>query len=251
MHVGLIGGDIDVHLPSRHGWIVRRVLRDAQAVTVPGRSAVDLLAAEGVPTEKLHILPHSIDTGAFAPNERVSKRYSAIFTGRLAPEKRIDVALRAFATVVDKLPSATLAVVGDGPLAASLQRLSAELGIDQSVGFLGHRDDIVGLLQSSKVFVLSSEREGLSFSLIEAMCCGVVPVSTNVGAASEVVTHGENGFLVRVGDPEEVADRILELLKDDREYARMSGNATRVREDYGFGAATRVFDGIFEQMAAG
>jgi len=86
-------------------------------------------------------------------------------------------------------------------------------------------------LELADVFVLSSDREGLPLSLGEAMAYGIPCVATDAGGNKEIVAHGQTGYIVKPGSPEQLADAINYLLTHDEERARMGARAQyRVRE---------------------
>jgi glycosyltransferase involved in cell wall biosynthesis len=110
---------------------------------------------------------------------------------------------------------ATLLLVGDGPLRAELETQARQFLIDQKVIFTGMRTDIDELLNISDVCLLPTlVREGLGMALIEAMAAGLPVIGTEIGGIPEVITNGENGFLVPPGRPEALADAIMSIAKD-------------------------------------
>ena len=99
-------------------------------------------------------------------------------------------------------------------LIKKIKDLAQELGIDKSVHFLGHRDDIPQLLSLSDLLVLPSYTEGLPLVILEAMAAGLPVVATPVGGIPEVVIHQETGFLVAVEDVQALGDVIFKLLQN-------------------------------------
>lgn len=132
-----------------------------------------------------------------------------------------------------------LAVVGDGPCMAELQTEANRLGIRGQVDFLGARNDIPVLLQSAKVFALSSLSEGLSIALIEAASCGLPIVATNVGGNPEIVNVPHGGRLVPPRDPSAMAEALLELLRN-KSLAHSMSLAARQRAIEHFSIDTMV-----------
>ena len=125
-----------------------------------------------------------------------AKVYDLILVGRLAPIKRIDLYLRAIEQVSRRLPDVTAAIVGDGALRTELEQLVEELGIGERVHFAGQQSDVEDWLSRSRIFVLTSDSEGLALSLMEAMMCGLPAVVSDVGELGELVASGTNGCLV-------------------------------------------------------
>jgi len=91
--------------------------------------------------------------------------------------------------------------------------------------FAGHVERVEGFLSRSRIFLLTSQSEGLSIALAEAMMAGAVPVVADVGDLSELVINGETGWLIEPGNFDEYSDKITALLGDDQLWNEMSKNA--------------------------
>ena len=119
------------------------------------------------------------------------------------------------------LASAHLAIAGEGPLRPELEARIARLGLGGRVRLLGARNDAADLLEACDVFVLSSVREGLSVTLLEAMRAGRAVVATAVGGNAEAVRDGVTGRIVPAGEPRALASAIARLCADAEARARM------------------------------
>lgn len=137
-----------------------------------------------------------------------------ITAGRLAPEKGFPDLINAM-KVLSKTTKARLAILGDGPLRQKLAAQINELGLSDSVRLLGFQANPYKYFSKAKVFVLSSYVEGLPNVLVEAMACGVTPVSTNCPTGpEEVLKGGKYGYLVPVRDPIAMAYAIQKALEN-------------------------------------
>jgi glycosyltransferase involved in cell wall biosynthesis len=152
----------------------------------------------------------------------------ALTVGSLTPQKSQDVLLRAMAVARDRVPGALLLVAGEGRLREPLRELHATLGLGESVRFLGARDDVPDLMAACDLFVLSSSREGLSVTLLEAMRAGRAAIATEVGGNREAVADGSTGRIVPVGGVTEMAGALAELLGDPARLVAL-GQAGRER----------------------
>jgi glycosyltransferase involved in cell wall biosynthesis len=158
--------------------------------------------------------------------------------------KRIDLVLNAVKQMVDRNPAITAAIVGDGPLRAELAALARDLGISANVEFAGSQKDVGAWLRRSRIFMLTSENEGLALSLMEAMSCGAVPIVANVGDLGDLVSDGINGHLVGEHRPEVFAALAERVLGDP---ARLEAFATASRSAasrHGVPAATLQWDEV-------
>ncbi len=217
----------------------------ADIVVARGQRTIDFFEGKGVRT-RFYIVPAGIDGSQFKP-AREEKKYDFTLMGRLTEVKRVDTYLRAIALIARHRPEVRAAVIGDGPLRASLEALAHELGIEEHVDFLGHRDDVDTLLPQARVFVLTSDSEGLSQAMIQAMLCGLPAVVSDVGDLKELVVEGENGYLVRERTPEAFASAIMRVLDSDE--ARMQHMSVKARESAlrcDVTHVARIWDGIFD-----
>lgn len=198
------------------------VVREFDLVVVRGDQARQFLVGRGIERNV------AVITGSIRPagDALESRPVDLIFLGRLVARKQPEQFLRIARWLTSARPSLRAMMVGDGPELDSLQREARRLGIVDNVEFTGHRDDVSELLRRSKVFVLTSQSEGMPIALLEAMGCGVPPVAADVGEVSDVVVSGVNGWLVRPNDLEEYVQRITELLDEPLRWRRLS-NAAR------------------------
>jgi glycosyltransferase involved in cell wall biosynthesis len=162
-------------------------------VAVTRDARLELLAA-GVADHKIATIPNGV-TPSDARNI-VSADCTIIYVGRLIPRKRIDLLIRAFCES-RRSCSSTLVIVGDGPMRGSLQNLAEELKVADQVKFTGElaRDSVLLYLRQANVFVLPSESEGMSNSLLEAMAVGVTVVAADIPANRELIDDNVNGIL--------------------------------------------------------
>lgn len=162
-----------------------------------------------------------------APAEDVPGRRPRIaMVGRLVEGKGFDVLLDAVQRLEDR--SFSVVVVGDGPLADSIEVDVGERNLTDIVHLLGYRDDVPSILAASDALVLPSYREGTPRVISEAMAAGLPVVATNIAGIPEQVEDGVSGYLVPTGDPATLADRLDDLLTDDARR-RQFGSVARER----------------------
>lgn len=147
--------------------------------------------------------------------------------GRLVSLKNHRLLLQAFSRLEPAL-SARLLLIGDGPMEEQLLLWAQELGVQDRVQLLGRRSDVPELLAVSDMFALTSETEGLSCSILEAMSAGLPAVVTAVGGNPELVVDGETGFLIPPGDAQQLHARLHALALDPGLRQRL-GQAAQAR----------------------
>ena len=233
---------------KRENWLRRfnrdRFLRNADACLTYNHTAAKTLMARGHPPEKIFIALNAIDQ---APIAEARQRWLAqpealqqfqreqqisttsggaiLFVSRLEPDKRIDLLLHAFATVVRARPAARLVIIGRGPQQAKLEALTAQLGIITAVRFTGavyEEDQLAPWFLSASVFAYPV---AIGLSILHAFGYGL-PVVTSDDIPShnpeiEALRPGENGLLYRHGDTTAFANAILRILENHQEQQRM------------------------------
>jgi glycosyltransferase involved in cell wall biosynthesis len=189
-------------------------VRRSSVVAVMGDNGRRSLLRRGLPAERVRVVPPTVDVERFSNLARPEPTIDIVTVAALLPNKRTADLLRAAALLLPRHPGLRVAVVGEGPLESALRRLARDLGLAGAVRFLGFRDDVDGIYRGARIFALTSEYEGLSIALLEAMACGTAPVVTEVGELADYVRDGETGRLVPVGDVDALARALGELLDD-------------------------------------
>ena len=139
-----------------------------------------------------------------------------IYVGRLSAEKDVPTLLRVFTDLLRTMPAARLSIVGNGPERMPLERLADELGCGVRVSWMGMigREQVRDSLRTSDVFVLASRFESMSYTLLEAMACGLACIATAVGGNVDLIRNGETGILVPPNDPPTLAEAFRAVGKD-------------------------------------
>jgi sugar transferase (PEP-CTERM/EpsH1 system associated) len=153
--------------------------------------------------------------------------------GRMVAVKAYPLLLQAAKLVCQEIPQAHLLLVGDGPLLEALVQMARDHGLMNRVHFLGGRKDVPEILRGLDVYVLSSESEGMSNTILEAMASGLPVVATAVGGNPELVVAGETGLLVPVNNAEAIAGAIVKLLRAPEQRWQMGQRGRqRVEEKF-------------------
>lgn len=166
--------------------------------------------------------------------QRKRDRAEILGVGSLFAVKRWDRVIAAAARLKASGVSFRVRIAGGGPLKTDLEVKAAALGVADCVLFLGHCNDIPGLLADSDFLVHASENEACPNVVMEAMACGRAVVATDVGDVRELVRNGATGFVVPAADDRIFADRLAALIAD-RELAERMGSAGREYAERNFG----------------
>jgi glycosyltransferase involved in cell wall biosynthesis len=214
----------------------RWLYRHFDSIIAPSQMIADLVTAHTHQPTKT--ITNGVDTVRFTPestaaDESVSLRQKynldphlpiILYAGRIDIDKRVDLVVRAAAKTL-QTESAQLLVIGDGKLRKQMIELSRTLGVDHLCHFPGFvSDDLAGLYRLASVFITASEVEIQSSVVLEAMASGLPVVTVQASSMPEFVRDGVTGYLVRPGDVNALAERLIVVLQD-LERARLMGRA--------------------------
>lgn len=161
---------------------------------------------------------------------------------RFDPQKNLDLLIDAFSDVAGEFPGHILCIYGDGVLRERLTEKIRDLGLEGRISLPGYSSNIYEDIREDALFVSSSDYEGISNSMLEAMAIGVPTVCTDcpAGGARETIRHGENGLLVPVGDRKSLAQAMGRVLSDPGFGEALSREGSRLRHEISAAAiATR------------
>jgi glycosyltransferase involved in cell wall biosynthesis len=235
---GLIGDDCEPwYVPLLHRWAARYTDWVAP-VSAPLHDY--MVRRLNLDVAKLRVIPNSVNTDHFRPGpptgalrERLRIASDRLVVGtvaRLDPVKNHALLIDAFARARAVIPEATLVIIGDGPLRESLVSRARELGVEGDVHFYGVSTDVAALYRELDVFVLSSNAEGTSMSILEAMASGVCVVATSVGGTPDLLADGAGGVLVPPGQPDALLSALTGVLRDGARRRRLA-EAGRARAE--------------------
>jgi len=202
----------------------------------------------------IDVIPNFVDLEQY-PVERPDRSAFAeagqkvlLHVSNFRPVKRVLDTVRIFEKVTHEA-DAVMLMVGEGPERSSAQALARRLGVLDRIRFLGTRREIAQIAGMADVFLLPSELESFGLSALEAMACAIPVVGSDAGGLPEVVRHAESGYLLPVGDVEGMAERTIEILKDD-ERRREMGEAARHRVESLFDAERVVsqYEAVYDRV---
>lgn len=171
-----------------------------------------------------------------------------VHTSNFRPVKRIEDVIRIFDGILKAMP-ARLLLVGDGPELNKAYELARSLGVLDRIEFLGKQSRVVKILSAGDLFLLPSEKESFGLAALEAMACEVPVVASRAGGLSEVIVHGETGWLADVGDVDGMIEGALHILSDNQTH-RLYAEAARVRAEACFDAERLVsqYEDIYRSL---
>lgn len=244
--------------------VVVQGLHGAALVTVDSEDLRRAVMVFGIPPERVKLVQWGVDTGLFRPDvatEAARARHGigngpVIYSPRnIAPVYNNDIILEAFRKVLDRHPDAILVEKYYRRLPETLEayrRKAEELGVLDRLVMVGDMpyDDIPPLYAMSAMSVSVPSSDATPVSILEAMACGSIPVSSDLPSIREWITHGENGFLVPVRDADALADCMLQVLRGGPELDAMRARNRRLVMDRAEHARNmEEMEGYYRQLA--
>ncbi|MBP8273236.1 MAG: glycosyltransferase family 4 protein [Acidobacteria bacterium] len=201
----------------------------------------EMLERDGVPKDRIAVVHEGVNISRIDKIPAVDAHaafflpHGAPVIGNIAalvPHKGQRHLVGAAAKVVREVPDARFVILGEGELRESLERQIKSLGLERHVILGGFRDNVIGLLKSFDLFVMSSITEGLGTSILDAMACGKAVIGTRTGGIPEAVSDHETGLLVPPHDDTALAHAIVRLLKEPELRARLAASGRQRAEEY-------------------
>jgi len=231
---------------------VRPTLARAHSVVVPSGFLQEVFKGFEIDS---NVIPNIIDQSRFfpSPKKREEGRFTLIVTRNLEAIYGIDMAIRAVALLQGKIDKLELKVAGSGPQLAELESLASDLGVHDTVHFVGRieRDDMCGFYHSADLMLSPTTVDNMPNSVLEAMACGVAVVSTNVGGVPYIVKDGETALLVESGKEQQMAEAILRLYHEHNTRNKMIDAGLAEVAQYGWANVRNLWLGIYQRAAEG
>jgi glycosyltransferase involved in cell wall biosynthesis len=190
-----------------------------------------------VQPEKACLIPNGLEPQWFesAPQaKRDGAKIRFLYVGRLAREKGMDNLAAAFDIVAGRIPGARLKVAGEGPAREDLASAAERSGWTHRLTLTGRisRETARGLMRTSDVFILPSWFESFSYTLLEAMACGLPCIATDVGGNRDLIASERNGLLVPKENPAELAAAMIRLAENEKDRISMGRAGAAVAREY-------------------
>ena len=236
-------------------WVyLRNLLKRPDMVVFPSRPIEKELIARGVKMNAHSVIPTGVDTELYSPDNAdrgLLEKYSMdgsrvlLHVGRLSKEKRLDIVLRAVASLKEDRPDLRLLVAGTGPAKDDYMHMTDQLGVTDRVVFTGFMpdDELRAAYASSDMLVIPSTFETQGLVVLEAMASGTPVVGIRRRAIPEFVKDGENGCLFEEDSCAEAITRCLE------EGASYRDSALRTAGEYSIDRCTTMLEGAYERAA--
>ncbi|MEK7598439.1 MAG: glycosyltransferase, partial [Patescibacteria group bacterium] len=212
--------------------LIRHIWKKSVAV-VSNSKGLKELALKTNAEQPMDIIYNGIDVEHFSPKTEARPEGKFIITSgasRVTGRKGLRYLIEAVSSLAKRYPQIYLKIMGDGDDKKNLEILAEELKIEKRVEFLGRipRENTAPYYQEANVFVLSSLNEGMSNAMLEALASGLPLIATDTGGSQELIKDGENGFIVKMKDSTDIAEKLEKLIVNP-ELVRSMGEKSRER----------------------
>lgn len=184
--------------------------------------------------KKAIILKNPVNPVFFREPYRGEREKTIVAVGRVDENKNHEMLIRAFAGIADEFPEYRLIIYGDGDKRSDLLKLTKELKLEDRISLPGNIDNVADAIYKTRVFVLSSNTEGMPNTLIEAMILGLTVISTDCpcGGPAELIVHGVNGLLSPVKDINSMKENLQYVLNNLHRADEMAHEASKTSDIY-------------------
>jgi len=223
--------------------LIKFALDKADLITCNGEPLKKAMKKMGVSSHKIKFIYWATDIEKFrhSPKDMELKKELKLFdcpviisVRSLEPAYDIETLIKALPSVLKEFPMVKLIIGGQGSREKNLKKLAQELGISESIRFVGMipHDDMPKFFNSSDIYVSTSLSDGdLSQSTQQAMACELPVITTDIEVNKKRIKNGENGFIVPVKNPQSLSEKIILLLKDEKLRTELGKTGRRTIED--------------------
>lgn len=184
--------------------------------------------------KKSCIIPNPINISQLPPiQSKRNVRDVIIMVCRIKPQKNVGMLIDAINEIKDKLGNTTVELYGDGSLYRDrMKEKTKEYGLEDIIKFMGPSKDVYNIMNNAKIYISTSDYEGISNTMLEALAIGTPCIVTDcpIGGAKMFIQNGVNGILVPVGDYKRLGKEIIKLLSDEKLCEEFSNNSVKIRE---------------------
>lgn len=238
---------------SMHLSFARLAAKTADIVVTPSNYMKQKLNdAFSIPKEKISVIPVGVNEDVFSirkKEEREKDSANVLFVGRLVREKGLDVLINAIKKI-DTKKDIQLTVIGGGPLKNEYEKLSIKLGVRDKIKFVDWitRKEILNYFEKTDIVVVPSLKENFPRITLEAMGAGVPIIASKVGGILEQITDGLDGILVTGGNPDKLADSLMELLSNPEKRDSISKEGRKTARRFTIKKKIESLEAIYEML---
>jgi len=235
--------------------LVRLIWKKSSGVIANSKGLKEL-ALKTNPKQEIGVIYNGIDVNQFGKLgsckiESLDEKF-IITTGasRITARKGIKYLIEAIKILSPKYSNIFLKAMGDGDEKENLKKLAKELGLEKNVEFIGRipRENTSPYYQEASIFVLPSFNEGMSNAMLEALASGLPLIATDTGGTKELLENGKNGFIVKMKDSQDLADKIEILIKDENLRKRMAEESRKKSKEMSWEKVAKEYFNLYNKL---
>lgn len=208
--------------------ITKYIGKNVDKIICVNKDYMPIFRKWNIPNEKLCFIPNGVDIERFSPGkskiqERFKNKKIILYFGRLHYQKNVELLVRSFLLIKDKIKDVKLIIVGTGNQYNKLKRMTDNNQDIVMTGFVSD-EELVNYMRAADVVVFPSRGENASFTLMEAMACGLPVISSDVGNAKKILGDGR-GILLKDYTEKEIADICIRVISDEKLQKKIGSDA--------------------------
>jgi glycosyltransferase involved in cell wall biosynthesis len=256
--ISLRGSDVPGY-SDRFGFIytalapfIRHIWNKATAVVSNSRGLKEL-ALQTDANQKIEVIYNGVNTEGFKPDDaqkKENKIYITVGATRITHRKGINFLIDAIKMLEEKYPTIFMEVMGEGNAREELENQVEKLGLSDRIKFIGRipSEETHKYYQKADVFVLPSLNEGMSNAMLEALSSGLPIISTDTGGADELVREGENGFIIKMKDSRDLAEKLEKIISEKDLREKMGQESRKIAESMSWEKVANQYFKLYENV---
>ena len=230
--------------------IIKKIWKNAYFVIANSQGFREL-ALKSDPEKEIGVITNGIDIEEFfpAPDKKEADRFTIICVSRVTPRKGIRFLIQAFNILSRRYDYIRLVIVGDGNERASLEDLVQALELKEKVLFTGPvlHEKVLEYYQKANIFALPSMNEGMSNTMLEALACGLPLVATDTGGTRELIEEGQNGFIVKMKESHDLAEKIEKFLLNRNLEKEMGRKSREIAKKFAWSVVANKYIDLYDK----
>ncbi|MCK4635906.1 MAG: glycosyltransferase family 4 protein [Candidatus Moranbacteria bacterium] len=234
--------------------LIKLIWKNAKFVINNSKGLTEL-AKKTLPEQKFEVIFNGVDTNLYRVGERTKKdrekEFIILCASRLSKRKGFKYAINGFAKIAEKYPQVKIVFAGgDGGAMDNLKKQVSDLNLNDRIKFTGHynKKQAPLIYQNADVFVMPSLNEGMSNNLLEALASGLPVLMTPVGGAEELITDGENGFLIKTKNSDIIANKLEYLIENLDKIEEMGKVSRKLAEQMSWKVVADDYVSFYERI---
>lgn len=233
--------------------LTNRIYEAGKLIISPSYLIKKELESYGI-RKPVYVVSNGMDLDKFAGKRKSAPKKSPrlLHVGRISYEKNCQVILRAFALIREKIPDATMDIIGDGPALASLKIEAKHLGLNEVVSFPGFvpYNSLPEVYPKYDLFITASTMETQGLVVLEATASGLPCVGVDSYALPELIQDGRNGYITEPFDHKAIAEKTIEIIENPDLYEKFSGESLAIASEHDIHACADRMETIYRMVVS-